>query len=150
MGLGALLLVANAAGAAASSPGVPFYASFSGTGVLTSPYSAIFSGAGTALHMGSITTQGNAVVTGASDACPNGNTNTNTETLTAADGDTLTISSSDVGCPEGQLGFHGQGNWTVSAGTGRFAGVAGHGTFDGHSDFIAGTFEIQLDGTLGG
>jgi hypothetical protein len=82
-------------------------------------------------------------VTGASDKCANGNTNTNTETLTAANGDTLTITSSDVGCSEGQLGFHGTGNWTVSGGIGRFAGANGTGTFDGHSDFVADTFEIS-------
>ncbi len=88
-------------------------------------------------------------MTGTDEAtCPGGLTNINTETLTNNDGESITIASDDVGCPEGLYQFHGIGNWTVTGGTGRFSGTTGHGSFDGHSDFIKGTFTITLAGTL--
>jgi hypothetical protein len=146
--VGALLLPVSAS--AATHP-LPFKARFSGTAVLTSQTTGSFAGTGTATHMGRVTTVGNAVVTGITTTiCPDGfaNTNLNTETLTAANGDTLTIASADEGCPTGPGQYHGTGQWTVTGGTGRFSGATGDGSFDGHSDFGAGTFAIELTGTI--
>jgi hypothetical protein len=137
--------------ASAATHPLPFRATFSGTAQLTSPTSASFAGNGSATHLGRVTTVGNAVVTGLTNTiCPAGfaNTNVNTETLTAANGDTLTIASDDEGCPTGPGQYHGTGHWTVTGGTGRFSGATGDGSFDGHSDFGAGTFAIDLTGTL--
>jgi hypothetical protein len=134
--------------ASAASHAVPFTTTFSGSAVLLDPYDATFVGAGNASHLGTITTVGGAAVSGPSTACDNGLANINTETMTAGNGDQLSIASVDVGCPTGPLQFHGIGNWTVTGGTGRFAGATGSGTFDGHSDFNAGTFEITLTGDI--
>ena len=99
--------------------------------------------------MGHITNVGTAVITGPDSSCPGGVANVNTETFTNNDDDTLTIVSQDVACPEGPAKYHGTGNWTVTGGSGRFSGAAGQGSFDGHSDFSAGTFAVTLTGLLG-
>src|SRR5947199_206208 len=75
--------------------------------------SVSFVGAGTATHLGHVTTVGAVVFTGADSTCPGRIANVNTETLTDDDGDTLTITSQDVGCPIGPGQFHGTGEWTV-------------------------------------
>jgi hypothetical protein len=134
--------------AAAATQAIPFTATFSGTAILTSPTSATFSGKGIATHMGASTNAAYSVVTGPSDVCPNGLANNHYETLTAADGDTLSLLSSDVGCPMGAGQFHGIGHWVVTGGTGLFSGASGQGSFDGHSDFNLQVFNLQLTGTI--
>ena len=144
------MLLCPVSASAATHP-LPFGATFSGTATLTSQTTASFAGTGTATQMGRVTTVGNAVVTGFTNTiCPGGvaNTNVNTETLTAANGDTLTIASDDEGCPTGPGQYHGTGHWNVTGGTGLFSGATGDGSFDGHSDFGAGIFAIDLTGTL--
>lgn len=98
--------------------------------------------------MGAITTQGQAVIEGPSDSCPGGIVNVNTEILTDNDGNTLTIVSEDVACPVAPGLLHGTGQWTVVAGTGRFSGATGSGSLDGYADFIVGTFDVTLSGTV--
>jgi hypothetical protein len=137
--------------ASAATRPLPFEAAFSGTANLTSPTSFSFAGAGTATLMGQVTTVGNAVVTGSTNTiCPGGfaKTNVNSETLTAANGDTLTIVSDDEACPTGPGQVHGTGHWNVTGGTGRFSGATGDGCLDGHADFVAGTFAVELTGTI--
>jgi hypothetical protein len=69
------------------------------------------------------------------------------ETLIAANGDTLTIlcvqNVQDLG--NGQL--HGTDSWTVTGGTGRFAGATGSGTGDTYVRGLA-TFTKHMTGTL--
>ncbi len=153
------ILMLSASTAFAKDHAVPFKASFSGAAAFTSPTTTGFWGIGTASHLGRITTTGQAQITcfppdGTSTACdggtgcPGGVPNINTETLAAANGDTLTIQSSDVACPTGPYQYHGSGQWMIVGGTGRFAGATGSGSFDGHSDFAAGTFDISLAGTI--
>lgn len=146
LAVGALLLGASPAAAADSQ--VPFKVTFSGSAAISSPTTSTFVGTGHASHLGRITTSGRADITGLDGSCPGGVANVNTETLTAANGDTITISSQDVACPTGPGQYHGTGHWTVVGGTGRFAGATGAGSFDGHSDFIAGTFEATLTGSI--
>ena len=134
--------------AAASTQQVPFSASYSGTAILTSPTSATFSGTGTATYLGASTNEGDGVVTGPDSSCPGGLANNHYETLTAANGDTLSLISYDVGCPIGPGQFHGIGHWVVTGGTGRFSGATGQGSFDGHSDFNLQVFALQLKGTI--
>jgi hypothetical protein len=146
----ALTALTVAAPHAVASAPVPFRASFSGTASFVDGNPA-FSGSGIATQLGAITTDGHVEITGVVDSpCANGVANINTEVLTAADGDTLTIVSDDVACPvdPGQPRYHGTGSWHVTGGTGRFAGASGNGSFDGHSDFAAGTFDITLTGAL--
>jgi hypothetical protein len=84
---------------AAGTHDVPFTGTYSGTAVLTSSTSATFSGTGIATHLGSSTNEAYSVVTGPDSSCPGGLANDHHETLTAANGDTLTLISYDVGCP---------------------------------------------------
>jgi hypothetical protein len=144
---GALLLAAGPA--TASSAERPFTATFSGRVAMPSPTTGTFDGAGLASHMGRISTDGDAVITGLDEStCPGGLANVHVETLTAANGDTLTITSLDVACPVGPGAFEGSGHWTVTGGTGRFADATGAGTFVGSLDLGAGSFTITLKGTV--
>jgi hypothetical protein len=155
--LAAMLIVLGAVGAvgiraipasAAGTHQVPFSASYSGTAILTSPTSATFSGTGIATYLGASTNEAYSVVTGLDSSCPGGLANDHHETLTAANGDTLSLISYDVGCPMGPSQFHGIGHWVVTGGTGRFSGATGQGSFDGHSDFNLQVFALRLTGTI--
>jgi hypothetical protein len=112
---------------------------------------SFFTGKGFATLLGAFTSTGQATVTGVDNTtCVGGVANTNVETLTNAHGDSVTVSSQDVACPTGPGQFHGSGHWTVTAGTGRFRNATGSGSFDGHSDFVAGTFAATMTGTIVG
>jgi len=143
---GLLLVAAHPASAAGG--GVPFKARFIGASAFTSPTTVSMVGSGIASHMGRITNVGQVVVTGPDGSCPGGIANVNTETLTAADGSTLTIASQDVGCPTGPGQFRGAGTWTVTGGTGRFAGTTGSGSTTGGSNFATGTFDLTMAGAI--
>src|SRR5215471_871882 len=146
--MGTIGIGANSASAAAG-PQVPFRASFSGKAAFTSPTSAVFTGTGIATHLGLSTNENNITVLGPDSSCPGGFVNKNVEKLTAANGDTLELKGPhDVGCPTRPGVVHGTGDWTVTGGTGRFAGATGQGTFDGGADFNKGTFSFQLTGTI--
>jgi hypothetical protein len=142
---GLLGLGAQPASAASSHP--TFKATFSGAISFNADGTISFVGSGSATRMGHITNHGTIVISG-NGSCPGGKTNTNTETLTDNDGNTLTITSQDVGCPVSPGLFHGMGNWTVTGGTGRYARASGSGTTDGYTDFNSGTFTMTLIGTL--
>ncbi len=141
-------LVLGAHAAFASGPRVPFRATLSGSVAMTSPTTVSFNGAGTATQMGRITNVGAIVFTGSDPSCPNSIANLNTETFTTNDGDQLTIVSHDVACPTGPGTVHGIGQWHVTGGTGRFAGIGGGGKADGGADFNVGTFTMNLTGTI--
>jgi len=145
--IGTIGIAGNPA-SAASTHQVPFHASFSGTAAFTSATTALFTGTGTASHLGRSTNVNHITVSGPAN-CPGGFANINIETLTAANGDTLVLTGDhDQGCPTGPNAVHGTGDWTVTGGTGRFARATGQGTFDGVADFNRGTFSFQLTGTI--
>jgi len=146
--MGTIGIGANSASAAAGDQ-VPFRASYSGTAVFMSATgTAVFTGTGIASYLGRSTNVNHITVSGPA-SCPGGFANINVETLTAANGDTLVLTGPhDQGCPTGPNAVHGTGDWTVTGGTGRFAGATGQGTFDGGADFNQGTFSFQLTGTI--
>ncbi len=148
LALGSIALGANSVSAAGHL--VPFHASFSGVAVETSPTSGILEGSGNASHMGSTTNEGqvHAFFDEPRAGCPFGFRSTNDETFTAANGDTLTIHSEDVACPQGPGQFQGTGHWVVTGGTGRFSDAAGEGSYAGFVDFSAGTFDISFTGDI--
>ena len=129
---------------------VPFRGSYSGTAAMETNGKPVFSGTGTATYLDRSTCEGYAVFTNLPVSCAGGVSNDNYETLTDANGDSFTIVSHDVACPTGPGQFHGVGSWEVVAGsgTGRFTGVTGQGSLDGHSDFMQGVFDMELTGTI--
>ena len=146
--MGAIAIGANSASAAAGHQ-VPFRASYSGTAAFTSATTALFTGTGIASHLGRSTNVNNITVLSGPVSCPGGFANKNVETLTAANGDKLMLTGPhDVGCSIRPGVVHGTGDWTVTGGTGRFAGATGQGTFDGGANFNTGTFSFQLTGTI--
>ena len=146
--MGTIGIGANSASAAGHQ--VPFQASYSGTAAFTSATTALFTGTGIASHLGYSTNVNHiTVLSDPVTSCPEGFANVNRETLTAANGDKLELTGlHDVGCPTRPGVVHGTGDWTVTGGTGRFAGATGQGTFDGGANFNTGTFSFQLTGTI--
>jgi len=108
-----VLGVAGPAGAAKGGTDRPFNASVSGTLVSNFPL-ITYTGTGSATHLGNTSYSSSAGVL------------TFTETLTAANGDTLVLH--DVTTIVS--GAEATGVWTVTGGTGRFAGAIGSGTSD--------------------
>lgn len=73
--------------------------------------------------------------------------------FTAANGDTLTMDHSGtfvLGAfgPDGPTTSDVEGTWTITGGTGRFAGATGSGTLGGVGDLLAGTMPATWDGTM--
>jgi len=135
------------AGPASASTTTHFHASWTGAVTVVLPNQFVFDLAGTADPMGASTVHAVATVNGVSLSCLAGLANTNVVTITAAGG-TLTLTSSDVGCPNGVGTFHGTGVYTVTGATGRYAGATGQGTLDGGADILTSTAHITADGTL--
>jgi hypothetical protein len=71
---------------------------------------------------------------------------TGTSTLTGADGDTITIEFAGSVIFEGPDTVTFQGEWSVIAGTGRFTGASGLGTYSGSASGPSG--ELHLTGQL--
>ncbi len=71
------------------------------------------------------------------------------ETLTAADGDQVTWTVDDEACPTATpFVYEISAEYTVTGGTGRFAGATGGGTIECLGDFANGTFAFTTTGTI--
>jgi hypothetical protein len=149
--LGVLALVGTGlvgqAQSAAASTTTHFHAAWTGSVKVVLPNTFVFDLAGPSDPMGATSTHAVATVNGLGLSCLAGLANTNVVTITAADG-TLTLTSLDVGCPTGVGTFHGTGDYTVTGGTGRYAGATGEGTLNGHANILTSTADITADGTL--
>ena len=141
-------LLVGSGPAGATSAEVPFRAEAEGHIAPTSETTTAWSGTGLATHLGTVAGAGSIAITGGDESCPGGLANVHTATLTAADGATLTLTSSDVACPVSAHEFQGSGHWTVTGGTGRFAGVTGSGLVFGHANFATGAFTVRWTGSL--
>jgi hypothetical protein len=141
-------LALEATSARADAPQVPFNASITTKITSLTPTEVDFRGSGVATLMGLSQDNGRAVLTGPG-SCQGGITNDDYETLTAANGDTLTILSSNLACPTGGGYYHATGHWVVIGGTGRFSGATGSGSMDCQS-FLAlgGRNSFQITGTI--
>lgn len=140
-------LVAGA-GPVGASEQLPFAVNLSGHAAFTSANTLSWTGSGQAVLMGRVTDQGRIVVTGPDGSCPGGLANVHTETLTAPNGDTLVLTSVDVGCPIGPNVVRGSGEWSVTGGTGRFANASGGGSAEGSTNFATGTFTGRFSGSI--
>jgi hypothetical protein len=142
------IVIGGSAASAETDHQIAFHGSYSGTAAFTSATTALFTGTGTASDLGRSRNENHITLTGPA-SCPGGFGNINVEKLIAANGDTLVLTGDhDQACPTGPNAVHGIGEWTVTRGTGRFAGATGKGTFDGVADFDRGTFSFQLNGTI--
>ena len=124
----------------------PWSAAFAGSAAFTSPTTAVYQGSGDVKHLGGSTVAG--TVTAVGPAPCDGFAAQHTVTITASSGDQLFISVTATACTEGTNQYHGFGSYTITGGTGRFAGATGNGAMDGHCDFNAGTFTLTFNGTI--
>jgi len=70
--------------------------------------------------------------------------------FTAANGDQFLMTFAGITGPGPDLVVDTafQGDFTISDGTGRFAGATGEGTYEGTASTTLGTGEITYDGTI--
>ena len=136
---------------AARADEVPFHAALTGH-VYFNPAdgSGHADGDGVALHMGRTTVHSDIQALPEAAPCAGGFVVVQVCTLTAANGDTLILDISDVTCPTGGTKYRALGQWTVRAGTGRFAGVGGTGQLDSHPDLGTNVFVASMTGVLTG
>jgi hypothetical protein len=82
--------------------------------------------------------------------CANGFAVQDVETLTStATGDGITFSVDSQACPTATPGVYEiKTPYTVTGGTGRFAGATGQGTADCFGNFNNDTFHYTLQGTI--
>ena len=146
LGIAGALLIAAGLPVHASTTTESITGSFEGSEAFTSPTTIAVQGSGHLNLMGRASNVG--VATSEGQDASGCILNVNNERLISANGDELDISSNDDGCPVSPGVYHGTGQWTVSGGTGRFAGRTGSGTLDGYSNFGSGTFTFTLSGTV--
>jgi hypothetical protein len=75
------------------------------------------------------------------------------DSLTVADGSRVFVRVIEDACQEGPGAYHCIGSYTVTGGSGRFAGATGTCTFDGHVSFNpngSGTFQATYFGQISG
>ena len=121
----------------------PFKADYAGSFAFTSASTGAMTGAGVASHLGNASVAGTLVVTGQTGSCY---TRTMQLTQTAANGDELEVSVDDVFCFTTPTSSQGSGTYTITGGTGRFAGATGSGVEHCKGDFTTNRFELSLVG----
>ena len=146
----ALVLVLGTSPIAFAFGSVPFRGSGTGTFSDTSPTTVAITGTGYYEHLGLTTLVFTSTITGA--ATCGGFTAMERDTYTAANGDKVFLSVSDVLCPTSTPNaFQLSGSFTVTGGTGRFAGASGSGTVQASITFTSatsGTFSGTTAGTI--
>jgi len=143
--------VVGLAPATAANAQIPFKAHITGAPAWTSPTTVETHGTGTATGVGRFTSSGQIVVDAPSGTCANGTPalpNVQTETLTAENGDQLVLRIVAVACAIAPNDFVGGGTWSVVSGTGRFEGMTGHGTVNGHCKFVPPDCDVDFVGTI--
>ncbi|MGH7685407.1 MAG: hypothetical protein ACREN2_01100 [Candidatus Dormibacteria bacterium] len=134
---------------------VAFKAQFAGTMDLTPPVPPGFpvnvSGTGEASYLGDSTNTAYVTFVEMME-CENGPgfvvQNAGTLRSTEHTDDTITVAITDRPCPTGPNLYSGTSPFTVTGGTGRFAGATGHGSFTGTGDFAKLTFTYVFDGLI--
>ena len=144
----AMLVSGGLTPASAKEQQVPFKAHFSGDLSFTDASHIQLIGTGDASHLGRSTSNTTIANVGPA-ACEGGFAVESEETLTAANGDQLRWTVDDEACPTATpMVFRISGAYTVVGGTGRFAGATGQGTIDCLGDFVNGTFDFTVTGTI--
>jgi hypothetical protein len=125
---------------------VPFHASGAGEAVFTSPTAFDFTAAGHATMLGAWTNSGSAAIDPATGLV------SGRVTFVAANGDRLRAAiGNGVLTPQADGTFHGTATFTITGGTGRFAGATGTLTMDLTQtpvDATHQTFVFTLDGAV--
>ena len=67
-------------------------------------------------------------------------------TIVAANGDAITADTNVSGCSDGVTGSEPAGNYTITGGTGRFAGASGSGTID--AEALGASLSNEWVGTI--
>jgi hypothetical protein len=128
---------------------VPFKGTFAGSFTLPDMYHIKLAGTGNASFLGQATSSGEIAVVGPS-TCANGFAVQDVETLTSTDdGDQIVFAVNSQACPTATPGVYEINTaYTVTGGTGRFAGATGQGTADCFGNFNNDTFNFIMQGTI--
>lgn len=150
-------LCAVAAAPASAAPSA-FTASIAGQLEVTGanefgPTSAFYSGTGMTSPLGLAGMEGNISIVGPAD-CPGGFKATHADTLTTATG-TVVMTIRETSCPrpDSPGTFDCRGSYTITGGTGAYAGAGGAGRWAGSLSFTSqteGTFTTTYTGSITG
>jgi hypothetical protein len=143
-----LVLVGLRPASAASQ--VPFRGQFAGSFTFVDASHLQLAGTGTASFLGRATSSGAIAFLGPAATCAGGFAIHDDETLTSTDdGETVTFSVDSQACPTATPGVYEINTaYTVTGGTGRFAGATGQGTADCFGNFNNDTFHFTMQGTI--
>ena len=159
VGLVATALASCVVGASpvSAAPSSQFGAVYGGTITITGmgeagPTSASYGGRGVATQLGASRTEGVITIVGPAP-CQGGFAATHTDVLRASNGDSVYVAITETSCPRPaeQGTFDCTGTYTVTGGTGRYAGASGSGAWGGSVTFGptgSGTFNTAFSGVL--
>jgi hypothetical protein len=140
--------VASEATVARADSPEPFRASYSGSVSFASDGHVHLDGTGIATHLGASSVSSYIEVIRPAE-CPDGFVTQYFATLTAANGDTVSLLSDDVGCPTSPGDYYATGRWHITGGTGRFSQTTGSGETYAHVHVVpGGQFVLQLSGSV--
>jgi len=147
LAIAAMLASVGLSSASAASQ-VPFKSHFSGSLVYDGGANIQLVGAGSASKTGASTNNSAITIVGPA-SCEGGFAVHGVETITSAGGDQLTWTVDDEACPTATPGIYEiAAPYTVTGGTGRFAGATGGGTIECLGNFGNGTFDFTTTGTI--
>jgi hypothetical protein len=144
----AVMIVSVGLSSASAAGQVPFKAHFAGSLAYDGGANIQLTGAGSASKLGNGTNSSAITIVGPA-SCAGGFAVHGAETLTAADGEQLTWTVDDQACPTATPGIYEiSAPYTVTGGTGRFAGATGGGTIECLGNFGNHTFDFTVTGTI--
>jgi hypothetical protein len=144
----AATLVSIGLAQASAAEQVPFSGHFSGSLSFPDPSHIQLTGEGNASQLGHSTNNSSVTALPTTPPCDGGFNILSVETLTAANGDQLSWTVVDAACPIADNVFQISATFTVTGGTGRFAGATGGGTIECVGDFANGTFDFTVTGAI--
>jgi hypothetical protein len=148
--LAALTLLATVSLASVSAAGtVPHKARAAGSFVFIDPGHLQLDGTGNAAHLGKITSSGTIAFLGPA-SCAGGFAIHDDQTLTSVGtGDQITIAVDGEACPTATPGVYKiDAPFTITGGTGKFAGASGEGQAICFGDFNNNTFSFTQQGKI--
>jgi hypothetical protein len=143
------MLVSTGLMPASAAEQVKFKGHFSGSLAFDGVSFIQLTGAGNASKLGRSTNSSAVSIVGPAASCPGGFAIHGEETVTGANGDQITWTIDDDACPTDTPNVYRiSATYTVTGGTGRFAGATGQGTIECLGDFANGTFDFTVTGTI--
>jgi hypothetical protein len=126
----------------------PFAAYYTGSFQFPSPTTGTMQATGVASVSGTMSLVGTVNLTGPAKSCAGGFARSWQVTQTATTGDKLYMTVNDEMCFVTPTSTQDHGTYTITGGTGQFAGASGSGLSACQGDFTNNTFKLALVGKI--